>query len=305
MHRHTGHLATGIETGDHLVITLAIDSDRLPVNIGGNAAHHVMAGGNNRNGLLDRIDVGKGSTQLTNAGQPRFKHLLTQMIELELDMITLLPASPALEDLQHHGSSHHIAPRKVFGIWRITLHKALAILINQIAPFATAPLGNECSCSVDACGMKLPHLHILYRDPRSQPHTDSVARIDMCVGGRSINAPRTTGGEYRGLGLHKNRLTGLNADRYDTRDSPILILDEVHSEPLIEKDCFVLDVVLVQGVQQGMPCSIRRRAGSGRLATFPIIFRLPAKGALVYASLFRPGKWQSHVFQFKNRLRAD
>ena len=102
MHRDTRDFATGIQTRDNCVVALRIYGQCLTVYVGGNTTHHVVAGGNNRNGFFDGIDVSKGAAQLTDPREPGFQHLLTEVIQLELHVIAVRAAAPALENLEHH-----------------------------------------------------------------------------------------------------------------------------------------------------------------------------------------------------------
>ena len=86
------------------------------MNIGRNTAHHVVTGGHNGNRLLYRIHVSKGSGQLKNAGQFCIQHFLTEMIELELDMISMLTAASPFQYFQYHRSGNNIASGKILGV---------------------------------------------------------------------------------------------------------------------------------------------------------------------------------------------
>ena len=51
---------------------------------------------------FDGIDVSKRAAQLTDPREPGFQHLLTEVIQLELHVIAVRAAAPALENLEHH-----------------------------------------------------------------------------------------------------------------------------------------------------------------------------------------------------------
>ena len=70
--------------------------------VGGNTTHHVVAGGNNRNGFFHGIDMRKGAAQLTNPRESGFEHLLTEVVQLEFDVIAVGATAPALKNLEHH-----------------------------------------------------------------------------------------------------------------------------------------------------------------------------------------------------------
>ena len=271
MYGHTGDFATGIQAWDNLVVALGIHRNGLTVNIRGDTPHHVVAGRHYRYRLFDRIHMGEGPAQLADARQPRLQHLLTQVIELQFDVVAIFAAAPALQNLQHHGSSDNIPARQVLGVGCITLHKALTILVDQVAALTPTALGDQGTGAVNARGMELPHLHILHRHTGAQSHTNAVTGIDMGVGCRSIDAARAAGCKHRRLGFNKNRLSGLYANRDNPSDRPVLIFDQVDCKPLIKKHRLILDVILVKRVQQCVTGAVRRSTGASCLPTFPVV----------------------------------
>ena len=166
-----------------MIIASAVDGNRLSMNIGRDATHHVMAGGHDGNRLFDGINVRKGAAQFTDAGQTGFKYLLAEMIQLQFHMIPFFTAAATFEDLQHHRASNNITTRQIFRVGRIALHKALAIFVDQVATLTATPFGDKRAGTINAGRMKLPHLHILHRNAGSQPHADTVAGVDVRVGG--------------------------------------------------------------------------------------------------------------------------
>ena len=85
MHRHAGALAHRIKALHHFLRPGFIGRYYLAVIIGGNAAHHVMRCGHDRDRLLDRIDVGEFDGDFADARQTLVDHFLAQMIQLEQD----------------------------------------------------------------------------------------------------------------------------------------------------------------------------------------------------------------------------
>src|SRR6185312_11549844 len=95
---------------------------------------------------------------------------------------------------------HHVARRQVLRRWRIALHEALAVRIDQIATFTARALGDEATRAVDAGRMKLDELHVLQRQPGAQRHGAAVAGAGMRRGAGRVGAAISAGGEDRGLG---------------------------------------------------------------------------------------------------------
>ena len=166
---------------DNFILTIVCLGESLAMNIGRNTTHHVVTGGHNGNRLLHRIHVSKGSGQLKNARQFCIQHFFTEMIELELDMISMLTAAPPFQYFQHHRSGNDIAPGEILGVRRIALHKSLAIFVDQIAAFTPAALRNQSPGAINSGRVKLPHFHVLHGITRAHSHADSVAGIDQSI----------------------------------------------------------------------------------------------------------------------------
>jgi len=153
-----------------LIIAARILGHHLSADIGGQATHHVVAGWNNRDGLLDRIRVGESTGELQDTRQAKVQRLFAQVIQLQVDVILVGTASATLKNFENHGARHHVTPRKVFGVGRIAFHETLAFAVNQVAALTTAALGNKGPGTMNTGGMELPHLHILDGNTCPQRH---------------------------------------------------------------------------------------------------------------------------------------
>ena len=58
-------------------------------------------------------------------------------------MVALSTHTTALTDLHGHRAGNIVARREVFVLWRITLHKAFAFGVCQIAALAACALGDQ------------------------------------------------------------------------------------------------------------------------------------------------------------------
>ena len=83
VNRDAGHLSTGIQARNNLIIASAVDGKRLAMNIGRDATHHVMAGGHDGNRLFDRDRRARRSGTTHRCPADGFKYLLAEMIELQ------------------------------------------------------------------------------------------------------------------------------------------------------------------------------------------------------------------------------
>ena len=152
--------------------------------------------------------------------------------------------------------------------------------------------------------MELPHLDVLHRDVGAQRHANAIARADVRIGGRCVDAPCSARGKHRGLGFHVDRFTGLHADGDHPDHGAVLVAHQVHCEPLIQEYGLGLQVGLIQRVQQRVAGSVCSRAGTRGLAAFAEVFRLTTKGPLIDATTLCSRKWQAHVLQLEHGLRT-
>ena len=304
VYRDAGYLPHREQADHGDVVAVFILGQALAVHAGRHAAHHVVAGRDDGNGFLDRIHVGEGARELADARQTGFQYLFAEVIQLELDVRAPgTVTATAFADLDHDGASHHVATGQVLGVGRITLHEALAIFVEQIAAFTTATLGHQYPCPGDAGGVELPELHVLHADPGTQCHADAVTRVDVGVGGGLVDATGAAGGEHRGLGLEVDDFAALHVDGGTADDVAVLVLHQIQGIPLGEDGGLVLDVLLIQGMQQGVTCPVGSRRGTGRLLAAKIL-GLTAEGALIDRAVVEAGEGQAHVLQLIDGLGA-
>ncbi|CAI8371170.1 MAG: Uncharacterised protein [Gammaproteobacteria bacterium] len=77
-------------------------------------------------------------------------------------MILILPTASTLEDLCHHCTGNNVSTGEVFCVWCVTLHKSLAVFVDQVATLPSTALGHQRPRPMNSRRMELPHLHILH-----------------------------------------------------------------------------------------------------------------------------------------------
>ena len=113
-------------------------------------------------------------------------NILPQVIKFEVNVILILATASTLEDLCHHRTSNNVSTGEIFRVWCVTLHKSLAVFVDQVATLPSAALGHQRPRPVNSGWMELPHLHILHGVTCSESHADTVAGIDMSIRGRRV-----------------------------------------------------------------------------------------------------------------------
>ena len=163
MNRNAGDFADGVQAFDDAILAVVACGERLAIDVGGYAAHHVVAGRHHRDGFPYGVCVGEGLGEFDDARQALPQGFLAQVIELQQHMVGILSDAAPIHDFLNHRPRHHVAAGQVLGGGRIAFHETLAVLVDQIAAFAATAFGDQDASPMNAGGMELPHLDVLRR----------------------------------------------------------------------------------------------------------------------------------------------
>ncbi len=274
------------------------------MDVGGDTTHHVVAGRNNRHRCDDRIDVSEGLRQLADTRQTAVQHFFTQVIQLQHHMVAIRTTTVARQDFLDHRTCNDVTTSQVLRVRRVTLHEALAMLVDQVATFTAATLGYQYTGTSDTGRVELPHLDVLHRHAGAQRHADTVTGVDQGIGGRCVDATSAASGEHGSLGADVDGFAGLDADGDDTNDCAILVLHQVDRVPLVEEYGVVLQVALIKSVQQCVTGTVCSGTGTSGLTTLTEVLGLPTERTLIDATLLGTGERQPHVLELEHRFRA-
>ena len=302
VNRNTRNLTSSVQAFNDHVIAIFILSQRLTTNIGRYATHHVVTGWNNRNRLFNRVSVSKSTRQLQDTWQLGIQGFFTQMIQLQVHVVTILTTTTAFQNFQNHRTGNNITARQVFGIRSITLHKALTVFIDQVTTFTTTAFGYQRTSTGNTRRVELPHFHVLHRNTGTQRHTNTVTGVDQSIGGRLINTTCTTRCQHGCFGFDVNGFTGFDIDRDNTRNLTFSVLHQINGIPFIQEGSTTLQVALIKSVQQSVTSTVSRRTGTSSLSRVIRTFRLTTERTLVDTTILETRERQTHVFQFENRL---
>ncbi len=177
------------------------------------------------------------------------------------------------------------------------------MFVQQVAAFTAAAFCYQHARTGDTGWVELPHLHILHRYASADSHTDAVTGVDMGVRSGLINTACAAGRQHGGTGFEVDYFTGFNAQGGTTDDGAIFVFHQIQRIPLGEDGGFVLQVLLVQRVQQGVTGTVRSRRCTCRLLAAEVL-RLAAKRTLIDGAVLQAGERQPHVVKLQNRFRA-
>ena len=125
----------------------------------------------------------------------------------------------------------------------------------------------------------------------------------MGVGGGLIDTACAAGRQHGGAGFKVDHFAGLDAQGSTTHHRAVLVFHQIEGIPFGENSGVVFEVLLVQGVQQGVAGTVSRRRGARRLLAAEVL-RLAAERALINTAVVKTGERQAHVLQLENRFRA-
>ncbi|MNZ52237.1 hypothetical protein D3C78_700780 [compost metagenome] len=304
VNRYASHFTYSEQTRNDLVHAFGVLGDCLAMNVGGNAAHHIVAGRNNRNRSNNRVNVRKSLRQFADAWQTAVQHFFAQVVELEHHVVAVRTATVAGDDLFNHRTGNNVTTGKVFGVRSITLHETLAVLVDQVSTFTTAAFCNQYTGAGDAGRVELPHFDVLYRYASTQRHANAVTGVDQGVGGRSVDTTCTAGGQYGGLGADVGGFAGFDADGDHADELAFAVLHQIDSVVLVQEHGTGFQVALIKGVQQRVTSTVGSGASTGSLPAFTVILRLTAKRTLIDTALFGTRERHTHVVQLVDRGRA-
>ena len=179
---HAGGLAGGVEPAER----------RRPVDVGVDAAHHVVDDRADRDQLVHGVDPLVLQAQLPHEGQLGVDEVRAEVAEVEVDHRTPRRVRrTTLRDLVDEGLRQPVARAELHApqlrLWRrcaevVVLEVAVAVLVDQPATFGPGGLGDEDAGERQPGRVVLDELHVLERRARAVGEAHAVAGVDVGVG---------------------------------------------------------------------------------------------------------------------------
>ena len=144
--------------------------------------------------------------------------------------------------------------------------------------------------------MELIKLHVHQRHAGTQGHGHAVAGVDVGVGGGAEHLAAAAGGQQGALGLDEQGLAGLDLQDQGAADHALGVLDQVEGEELVEEVGLGAQVLLIEGVEDGVAGAVRRGAGAGGLVAAEVL-ALATEGPLVDLAVVQAGEGHAAVLQ--------
>ena len=187
--RHAGALARGEEAGD----TCSLSRRHLGLNVGGDATHGVVGGGEHGNQFGHRVHPEVGAGELGDVGEFGLDLLLGQVGEVEVDVVLVWAGAAAFADLLDHARADHVAGCEVLDGGCDAFHEALTCGIAQDSALAARALGQRAPQTGQTCWVELVELHVLEGEALAPDDSHAVAREGVGIRGGLKTLPKATG----------------------------------------------------------------------------------------------------------------
>uniref|UniRef100_A0A2M4C618 Putative secreted protein n=1 Tax=Anopheles marajoara TaxID=58244 RepID=A0A2M4C618_9DIPT len=225
------------------------------------------------------------------------------MVQLQVHMILLGSTATTLADFDRHRTRHHIARRQILRHRCISLHKALALRVNQITALTTATFRDKTSGTVDTGRVELHKLQILRRQPSTCHHRSTITGTGMSRGAGEVRPSIAARRQHRVLGAEPMDATVLEVHGNHT-DTLAILHQQIHRKVLDEVVTIVAQRLTVQRVEQRVTGTIGDAAATMCLASLAILQTLATKCPLIDLAIGCTRKRHTVVFQLNHGLRG-
>ena len=247
----------------------------LAAAVGEDAAHGVVHSRADGDGILHRVDAGKGLGGLGNERQALVDLLLAQVAQVQVDgravgsvdgaaFLALVPEG--LREPVTRAKLHGLGTRP--GIQRaqaVVLQVAVAVAVDQDAAFAAAAFGHENAGARQAGGVVLHELHVAQRHAGPVGHAHAVAGEGAGVGVLPEHAACAAGRHDHGIGKERQAFATGDLDGQHATHATVLDQQVGAEELVVAPDLRVLERGLEEGVQDVEAAAVGGEPGARHL----------------------------------------
>ena len=259
-----------------------------------------MNGRQNRNRRFGNVDASEDARALGNTRQTFVDDVGAEVHQVQVDVVAVGANTTTGVDFHGHGTRDDVARGEVFGVRRITLHKALAFGVGQVTTFTTHAFGDQHARAVDAGRVELNEFHVLQRQAGTQYHRVTVTGTGVCRRGGEVRTTATTGGQYDRVSTEAVHFASGQIDGNHTTTSAFFVHDQINGEVLDVELSAVTQRLLIERVQDCVTGTVSRGA-SALGDTFTEVGGHTTEGALVDFAFFCARERHTVVLQFDYR----
>ena len=285
-------------------IAIRAECHNLPVIITGDAAHIVVHRRRYGQRFSRQINAGKNLAAFGDPRQPLTQHLGINVIQMQVDVVTVGAYAAAFAHFQRHRTADNVARCKVLSTWSVTLHEALAFAVCEVTTLAARALCDQHARAVNTGRVELYKLHILQRQAGAEDHAATIASAGVRRRRGEIAAAITTGCQHYGLRAETMDRAIIEAHCGHADAFPISALarhNQVKREIFDEEVRIILQALLIQRVKHGVAGTVSRSASTLHRRAFTHILHVAAKRALVNRAIFVAAEGHACMLQLVNR----
>src|SRR5699024_8469979 len=143
-------------------------AQHLALDVGGDATHAVVRGGEHRDRVRVRLHAQVGAGELGDVGQLRIDVRGLEVGQVQVDVFLLGTGAAALPHLVGHRPGDHVTGSEVLQRGCVALHEALHVVVAQDATLTPGRLRQQDAQAGQARGVELEELHVLQGDAATQ-----------------------------------------------------------------------------------------------------------------------------------------
>src|SRR2546425_4425405 len=170
------------------------------MDVGVYSAHLIVLTGSDGNGLVGWVYPDISLSQLFHERQFLLDYFFAEMCQVKVDIASVGSfESSSRVNLTHLGPGQDVSGSKFHFSRNIPFQETFAVLVQQVAAFASCRFRDQNSGVREKRGMVLDHLHILQRYSGAIGEGHSVACLYPSVGCELENSSASTGRYYHCL----------------------------------------------------------------------------------------------------------
>jgi hypothetical protein len=294
-----GGFTSGVKTLDFYFATLFIDGKNLSSPVGGDTSHVVMDGGEYGDGLLGGVDTSENVSSLKDTRETFVESLWGQVVQMQVDVITIGSTTAAFKDFHGHGAGDDITGSKILDIGSIPLHEALTVFVTENTTFTTAALGHEAASSIDTRGVELDKLGVHNGEASTRDHAATITSAGVGGGATLVSTTISTSGNDSSVSAHTVNGAVSHVVSHNTT-AFIAFHNEVKREVLHEEDAIVTESATKKSVKHAVTSAIGNCAAAVSLTALSVIDRLTTKSTLVDFAFSSAGEGHTIGLEFTN-----
>jgi exopolysaccharide biosynthesis protein len=134
----------------------------------------------NWNWLFGSVNTSENVGRLKNTWESLSQRLWWQVVQMEMNVVTIWTNSSSFKDFHGHCSGYDISGGEIFSSWSISLHESLTIAVSKDTTLTSASFGDEATSSINTSWVELDEFWVLDWKASSSDHTGTITSAGVC-----------------------------------------------------------------------------------------------------------------------------